>query len=432
MDNLKDFTKAEFLSFLYAEKSREIENNAVPGWSKWALLGAIATVLIFLYNTIKINYSEYNLNCLIEYLVLLFSIILILLNYYHVDNNYRTYISGKVRPLKEEAPVLSCIFQFAICIFGSIIQFYRIGISVIFWNLIVALAINLFILIYIIINRNRYVLAQLRTRIFINDNIDFIIRFFLNWAYLNILTLSMLYIIKSYEEFHSLEFELAIGLTSLILLLYLFLKIKYKNNNIAEGLDRLIDRFTIGSISQEGAFRQYILMIYGFSAFQTIENELDIVEKIKNDYNEKIKNIENLKSQVQNKTISFNDLERIQKTLENEISYYSKSSTLLSKLLDKIGEISELGIPAVVDKEFMAAIENYKHASALFSNLITQAESLMQEIRSKIYCSKCGTICLDYECPYRNEPVSLKYKTHRKAWLFFKRIKRRISLKKNK
>ena len=52
---MNTLTKGEFLSFLYAEKSREIENNNAPGWSKWALWGIIASLSLFIYNLLVGN-----------------------------------------------------------------------------------------------------------------------------------------------------------------------------------------------------------------------------------------------------------------------------------------------------------------------------------------------------------------------------------------
>ena len=51
--------KIEFLSFLYAEKNRLIQNNVMPGWSIWALEGVIISILIYSYNLILINSLDY-------------------------------------------------------------------------------------------------------------------------------------------------------------------------------------------------------------------------------------------------------------------------------------------------------------------------------------------------------------------------------------
>ena len=198
---------------------------------------------------------------------------------------------------------------------------------------------------------------------------------------------------KKHQGFYSSEFEFAIGLIALIILIYWLLKISEKNNGVADEIDRLINKFVVGVISQEDAYRKYILIMYGFSAYQTIEN----------------------------------DLEEIRQTLENEIDYYSKTMYSFSKLLDKIKEISKLGVPAVVDTEFSAVIDDYSNASALFSNLITQADSIMQEIKDKYFCRKYGGLCLNYNCTQRKDPMSLKYKLHRKVQFIFKSIQQRIN-----
>ena len=52
---MNTLSKGEFLSFLYAEKSREIENNNAPGWSKWALWGIMASLSLFIYNSLMDN-----------------------------------------------------------------------------------------------------------------------------------------------------------------------------------------------------------------------------------------------------------------------------------------------------------------------------------------------------------------------------------------
>ena len=124
MDNLKDFTKAEFLSFLYAEKSREIENNSVPGWSKWALLGTIITLILYIYQAFLSHHSDYDPKIFIIYLITFLAIVLEYLSYTRFNSNVRTFISSKVRPLKEEAPVLSYIFQFIICLICAFVQLY--------------------------------------------------------------------------------------------------------------------------------------------------------------------------------------------------------------------------------------------------------------------------------------------------------------------
>ena len=433
MDNLKDFTKAEFLYFLYAEKSREIENNSVPGWSKWAVSGTIVTIIIFLYHEITANYLTYDYEIFSRYTIISIAAAALFLLFCRYSSGVKSYMSEKVRPLKDEVSVLIYIFQFVLCLGATILQIYWFGFSLAFVFLTIAVLINVFILIYIFVNRDKFVLAQLKTQVFVNWKKDTFIHSFLGSLYGGTIGFSITDLLKKQQGFYFSEFEFAIGLLALIILIYWLLKISEKNNGVADEIDRLINKFVVGVISQEDAYKKYILIMYGFSAYQTIENDLEIIEDIKINYNDKTNIINDLEKRVQGNTISFDELQQIHQTLKAEINFYSKSMTSLSVLLDKFNNITNLGIPAAVDAEFNAVLEEYKNAYNLFSNLVAQTELIMKEIRNIIYCNKCGGICLDYECSHRNEPMSLKYTLRRKAWVFFKKIIHRISLnKKNK
>ena len=432
MDNLKDFTKAEFLSFLYAEKSREIENNSVPGWSKWAVFGTIVTLIIFLYHGITTNHSTYDYEVFSRYTIILIAVASLILLFCRFNSGVKSYMTEKIRPLKDEVSVLLYIFQFVICLGAGILQLYWFGFSSAFVFLTIAVLFNAFILIYIFVNRDKFVLAQLKTQVFVDWKIDNFIHSVLGGLYGGIISFSITDLLKKHQGFYSSEFEFAIGLISLIILIYWLLKISEKNEGVANEIDRLINKFVVGVISQEDAYKKYILIMYGFSAYQTIENDLEIIEKIKNSYNDKVNIINELKKQVQENTISFDELQQIHQTLEAEIDFYNKSMTSLSVLLAKIDNITKLGIPAAVDAEFKAVLKEYKSAYTLFSDLVARTTLIMQKIKDIIYCNKCGGICLDYECSHRKEPMSLKYKLRRKVWAFFKKNIHRISLKKNK
>ncbi len=432
MDNLKGFTKAEFLSFLYAEKSREIENNSVPGWSKWALFGTIVTIIIFLYREITTNYSTYDYEVFSRYTIILLAGTSLILLFCRYSSGGKSYMLEKVRPLKDEVSALLYIFQFVICLGAGILQFYWFGFTLAFVFLTIAVLINAIILIYIFVNRDKFVLAQLKTQVFVDWKTDNYIHSILGGIYGGTIGFSITDLLKKHQGFYSSEFEFAIGLISLIILIYWLLKISEMNNGVANEIDRIINKFVVGAISQEDAYKKYILIMYGFSAYQSVENDLEIIETIKNSYNNRVNIVNDLEKQVQGNTISFDELQQIHQTLETEINFYNRSMTSLSVLLTKFDNITKLGIPAAVDTEFKAVLKEYKSAYTLFSDLVARTTLIMQKIKDIIYCNKCGGICLDYECSHRKEPMSLKYKLRRKVWAFFKKNIHRISLKKNK
>lgn len=426
MKNLKDFTNAEFLSFLYSEKSREIENNAVPGWNKWVIIGTIITIFIYLYNELIKNINIYNYQIISEYYITLNTFFLFSLFWISSKSNKKTYILGKVRTLKEEAPILSYAFQFVLCLICSVLQFYYNGNSYIFWNLALATITNTAIILYIIINHNKYVLAELKKKVFSKSITDYIIHIFSIWPYLNIIFYSIFSIIKS-EEFHSLEFEFSICLTTLISLFYLIINIKHNNKHIPEALDNLINKFVIGSISKEEAYNKYILIIYGLSAYQAIEKDLEIINNIKNNYDNKIDIINDIKKRIESNSISTTDI----KTLQDELAYYKKANSSLSKLLNKITEITKLGIPAIADEKFKDVIKEYEKTSKLLSNLIKQTLSVSKEIDNQVCCKKFGGLCLNKECSNRNDRMLLKHKIQIRIQYIFRHTKQICINKKN-
>lgn len=420
-NNLKDFTKAEFLSFLYAEKSREIENNFVPGWNKWALIGAIVSIIIFLYHEIITNYIAYDYEVLSRYTIILTVVASLILLFCRYNSEVKLYMPEKVRPLKDEVPVLLYIFQFGMCLIAGITQLCWRWVSFAFVYLAIAVLINAFILIYIFVHKDHFVLAKLKTQVFVDCKKDNIIHSVLIGLYFGTILSLITDLLKTHQCFCPSEFEFSIGLIALIMLIYMYLKTSKKNNGVADEIDRIINKFVVGAISQEDAYKKYILIMYGFSAYQTIENDLEVIEDIKSNYSNKVNTINNLISHLQSEIKSFDHLQKIQQTLEKEIYDYKKTLCSLSKLLDKINKISELGLPAIVDNEFSAVIDDYEKASSLFSDLITQIESVTQKIEDAYFCKKYGGLCLTPNCTQRDAPMSLKYKLKRKIRLFFKR-----------
>ncbi|MBR5982167.1 MAG: hypothetical protein IK025_00390, partial [Bacteroidales bacterium] len=98
------------------------------------------------------------------------------------------------------------------------------------------------------------------------------------------------------------------------------------------------------------------------------------------------------------------------KTLQDELAYYKKANSSLSKLLNKITEITKLGIPAIADEKFKEVIKEYEKTSKLLSNLIEQTMSVSKEFDNQVSCKKFGGVCLNKECSNRNDRMLLKHK----------------------
>lgn len=62
MDNrITDLSDSDFLSFLYAERDREESLNSYPGWSHWAIWGAVVTIFLAICSILKSHYGEVDL-----------------------------------------------------------------------------------------------------------------------------------------------------------------------------------------------------------------------------------------------------------------------------------------------------------------------------------------------------------------------------------
>ena len=93
---MNSLSSGEFLSFLYAERNRELENNKAPGWSKWALWGVIASLTLFIYN-ISMEHSI-NLNIVISYFIIALPFLLGMIDMFFYMRN-RVHTSMRVRKL---------------------------------------------------------------------------------------------------------------------------------------------------------------------------------------------------------------------------------------------------------------------------------------------------------------------------------------------
>ena len=421
MDNLKDFTKAEFLSFLYAEKSREIENHSVPGWSKWALLGTIITLILYIYQAIISHHSDYDPKTFIIYLITFLAIVLEYLSYTRFNSDVRTFISSKVRPLIEEAPVLSYIFQFIICLICSLFQLYWIGLSFVFANLIIALALTIVILSYILINKNRFVLAQLKTRVFIKERTDHFVHFLLGCVYMYIIIYSIQhYWVLFCKDFHQLDFELAIGTSSLIIVLYWYIKLKSTNNKTLEGLDRIIDRFIIGAITQEEAYTQYIMLTYGYSAFQAINNYTSVISSIKGSYDENKKRLDVLEEKANKDNLSLDEIKEITLETNELLNFFDKSIISIQNALESIGKLLDLKHPQILDDKFVDTMNQLQESTTLISKLQEQTSKISDKVGKyfyeSLYCNKYGCLCVTKECNNRKDCMPIRYKI--KIWIW--------------
>lgn len=384
---METLSKGEFLSFLYAEKSRELENNRAPGWSIWAIWGIIISMILFSYDAIMDKNPD--MNILLSYFVYALTWILIIVQFIFTFRR-RIYSSIKVRRLIEEAPVTLYTVRAILSVVGLIISITKhLGwYSCSLWCIVSIF--NIAVVGYVYLHKNKIVKAGLKTNIFTKDKYDL----YCNWTLIFIYSLIasfQLQIIRNYT-FARVEFEITVAISFTILALCKLINISQRNKT-AEGLDYIIEAFTGGFINQKEAYKRYMYLIYGKDAIQILENEIRSVTNIK-DQCETIKKEGNaIIQQINNKDFSINDIQTFLDSLSIHIRFCQKSTKVFDRLLKRETEILSLQMPDIVTDSLESAGQVLKESMDLVSETQSQISHIQDRIK-KIIVEEQNRNCL--------------------------------------
>lgn len=406
---METLTKAEFLSFLYAEKSRELENNSAPGWNKWALYCLLASTVFYIYDLIfQIGIEKINGRMVLYQFLYGMTFWLIFMHIFMLPN-LRLYNPQRIRRLIDEAPLHLYIIRLVLTLIGiTVLYNLRYEWFVVILCSIAAL-LHIVLIGYIVNNSNKLVKAGLKNQIFVNSKYDFGINFLFTLFYNPSLVANKLYVAEIFTN----EFKIAIAILILIIAICILIKMQFIISNLATGLDKIIDRFIIGSINQEDAYKQYIQLMYGTEITQIIEEEAKSFSKMEEDYAIKKRELKDLETRLENKQLPFELIDTIVHEVKEYnkfiISYHKK----IQKTIAKIDEIDSLGLPKNVYKDLCPIMKELNG----YLNLLTELQDDIQLIQEKTiaycqdnHCSKYGGLCFNKECKERNEESVCKQK----------------------
>lgn len=384
---METLSKGEFLSFLYAEKSRELENNSAPGWSIWAIWGIIISMILFSYDAIMDKKPD--INILLLYFLYALTWILIIVQFIFTFRR-RIYSSIKVRRLIEEAPVTLYTVRAILSVVGLIISIAKHleWYSCLLWCIVSIF--NIAVVGYVYLHKNKIVKAGLKTNIFTKDKYDL----YCNWALIFIYSLIasfQLQIIRN-DTFARAEFEITVAISFTILALCKLINISQRNKT-AEGLDYIIDAFTGGFINQKDAYKRYMYLIYGKDAIQILENEIRSVTNIK-DQCETIKKENNtIIQQINNKDFSINDIQTFLDSMSIHIRFCQESTKVFDRLSQRATEILSLQMPDIVVDSLESAEQSLKESMDLVSETQSQISHIQDRIE-KIIVEEKNRNCL--------------------------------------
>ena len=130
-NSLLNLNDEAFISFLYSERDRENNLNQVPGWSNWAIIGAIVAVLWTAYGIAKVGTIDVK------------SLLFYISGFIGLFWNYRSWANffrrergidyGRVKLLKDVFPKVDVIMILICSLLMSVAIIHNHGLDIVAW-----------------------------------------------------------------------------------------------------------------------------------------------------------------------------------------------------------------------------------------------------------------------------------------------------------
>lgn len=355
-ESISGLTDAEFLQFLYSERNRDENLNSYQGWNVWAVYGAIITIVCAVYRIISTYTGEIDR---IRTLILFSDYLGSVFFYWNIISFCVSFVERKrakdykkIKHLKDvvSMPYLLVVTACSLLMALSFIIVYVVhGID---WNQasiswVVLAVLHLLICINVHANRNAIVWSVkediwfAKTWVMVTVSLAVFIFFWLiwKWSYLHI---TGPYIGKP-------EFELAICYTTIVMLVYLLLKIKYANRKSSE-IDVLIDEFVYKGKSKENVYIQLRANQMGYGVLEICSQELYSLQKYSEIFKSQNEKLEVIKGTFTQADVDFDCLLEQIDTLKQTMDANDEWACRVDALQDKVDEIYK-NVPELRNEE---------------------------------------------------------------------------------
>lgn len=392
-----ELSDAEFLSYLYAERGREESLNSYQGWNSWAVVGALITVTCAVYGIISKHIADLDrlrtLYLVSYYLGTIFCFWYAVLFYMSFLERKRATDYKRIKRLKDVAPIPYLIVV-TVCSVGIALNFLIIpcdnrwnGVAI---SWIVLAVCYLLISFNVYVNRNSIVWAVKdgiwfsRTgRMFVAGMSVYVMFWMIwKWSLKNI----------SGPLVGTPEFELAVCITAIVMLVYLYLKIKLKNRKSSE-IDVLIDEYLYKGKSKEEVYGQLRINLLGRDMLETCSKEFLALKKYYDDFDSQKKKLEDLKVAFSNGTVDAGGLEEQLDSLRESLEYSGKWAKKLYALHDRLEEIAK-NVPELKEEEefrnMQAIVGMMLSKTGVINNDIKMVTDDMEKFMEKHICLDCG------------------------------------------
>lgn len=418
MDNrITDLSDSEFLSFLYAERDREESLNSYPGWSTWAIWGAVVTVLLAIYGILKNHYgiinllnTGYLLSCILSLLLYFRPFFLVMVS---LASRERGVDYKKVKYLKDVAPKPYLWLALVISICFSV--FFPIADIACPWNIVSIgwIIIAVLIIVGIVVaevNKNKIVRPDLDGLVFGERQSDS----WYNGIVCGILSIVLLNSIKSINGgiWGNPDFELAICFAAIFFLVYLFLELKSREK-MSSRMDVLLDDYIYKGRDKSDIFHQILIIRMGYGVLEACSRDLYQLKNSFDDFEPQKQKIEEVNQLFSNGTFDTNKFPNYFDAIKSASDFTRNWNNQIKALNKKLTQIYEQ-VPAItVEEEYknLLKIINYilnKESELL--KIVKAASSRMQTWIAVYHCEKYGGWCTRDNCKHRNERKSMQYR----------------------
>lgn len=428
MDNMKtripDLNDSEFLSFLYSERDRENNLSLYQGWNNWALAGAIITVVCFIYAAIKDADQIDSMRC-IYYATGSIAFFLAYHTWVSFLKRERGHDYSRVRLMKEMTPWTGA----GLAIITSIIAIVLILIydcsSYVLWIWIAVLTVQVVALLFALINRNRvvpfYFVRPYFTRLWCNIVYDGIAGGLFSLA-------GSLSFKKASWSIWNPEFEVGLCIGAIAVMVYFLIRINLENKPVMQ-FDAILDRYLYTGISKEETYQTVLCNRMGYGVLDICKKELSMVRQMSKACDQKIQELDNIKSMIQSGQYDIAKIPDCSKSLKEIINHLKTSlmqSVRLSSRLDEIvktapilNQVTDINTIFDANKELCEKVKATE-------KVLDEVHIMVNDELDKYYCQKSNMLCPYLDCAYRNDPMDKKYARELK----WRRFIRRFHLKK--
>lgn len=419
-----NFTKSEFLSFLYAERERESAILQTDGRNLWVLMGSLVTVLLYSYSLIKEYFSHIEWNCSCLFVSLGFLFIISYIHLFIKPSNTRLFTRERIRTVQEEAPTTSIYLQLLLCIIMCI-WLYMNKLSCVLYYCWFALSIlKLLTLIYIAIFKTKFVVAELRMYPFREKWLNTLAAIINNWIILEIAYFTFKYFYKDIINTCTFEtFEISICIIFAVILIFFLINTKTNTRKGIEEIDKTIDLYTFNKIDENSAYEQIISLRYGQTAINAFKKEIrDWISTIKklNAQKDQIMQVTN------NMTINVSNYDSDHKLIIQSLIACEKAIKQQKVILGKIQELTNLPNNIFLQEDIKQLLDIVEDGTSLIDNIIEIQDNIVKAYNQHItqyICTKCGGLCENFDCKLRHKKPHFKLIVKQRYWWLIRSLK---------